>query len=314
MTTITQPLRDEHASLVPHIQTLREVADRVTEISIESLRQEIDGAHRFLTDHLIPHAEVEDRVLYPVVGEALGAPEATATMRRDHVEVGRLTAELGTLRARLGGTAVDPGQAKELRRVLYGLYALVTVHFAKEEEIYLAILDQRLSAQAARELFAAMEHAAGHCAPSSGGSTEQAGSIAMVVCVPVAGEGLIGPRWGRAERVAIVELAGRNILHWREHEVGWNTLHDTVTEGSHHARVARFLRDHRVDAVIARHMGADMAHMLERMGIRVHLGAGGSAREAATAIGAEPEGDPREAEREHGRGGSDPPRDPTGRR
>lgn len=162
MTTITQPLRDEHAHLAPHIQALREVADQVGEISVESLRREIDGAYEFLTHHLIPHAEAEDRVLYPAVGRALNAPEATDTMRRDHVEVGRLTAELGTLRAQLAGSALDPIEAKALRRILYGLYALVTVHFAKEEEIYLPILDRRLSAEEARDLFAAMDDAGHH--------------------------------------------------------------------------------------------------------------------------------------------------------
>ncbi|HZC99725.1 MAG TPA: hemerythrin domain-containing protein [Actinomycetes bacterium] len=171
MTPITQPLRDEHAHLIPHIQALREVADQVGETSVESLRQEIDGAYQFLTHHLIPHAEAEDQVLYPVVGKALDAPQATATMRRDHVEVGRLTAELGALRAQLVGTALDPVQARALRRVLYGLYALVRVHFAKEEEIYLPILDQRLSAEEARGLFAAMDHAAGrHHAQAAGTS------------------------------------------------------------------------------------------------------------------------------------------------
>jgi len=29
--------------------------------------------------------------------------------------------------------------------VLYGLYAIVKLHFAKEEEVYLPILDQRLT-------------------------------------------------------------------------------------------------------------------------------------------------------------------------
>jgi hypothetical protein len=44
--------------------------------------------------------------------------------------------------------------------VLYGLYALVKVHFAKEEEVYLPILDARLSLEEAREMFEAMENAA----------------------------------------------------------------------------------------------------------------------------------------------------------
>jgi hypothetical protein len=43
---------------------------------------------------------------------------------------------------------------------LYGLYALVKVHFAKEEEIYLPLLDARLTAEEARQMFAALESAA----------------------------------------------------------------------------------------------------------------------------------------------------------
>jgi hypothetical protein len=50
---------------------------------------------------------------------------------------------------------------KALQRVLYGLYALVKVHFAKDEEAYLPILEERLTAEEAREMFEAMESAAG---------------------------------------------------------------------------------------------------------------------------------------------------------
>ncbi|MBI3166382.1 MAG: hypothetical protein HYZ24_16985 [Chloroflexi bacterium] len=51
-------------------------------------------------------------------------------------------------------------QTKVLQRVLYGVYALVKLHFAKEEEVYLPILDQRLTPESAREMFEAMEDAA----------------------------------------------------------------------------------------------------------------------------------------------------------
>jgi len=44
--------------------------------------------------------------------------------------------------------------------VLYGLYALVKVHFAKEEEVYLSILDARLTPEEAHRMFEAMEEAA----------------------------------------------------------------------------------------------------------------------------------------------------------
>ena len=103
----------------------------------------------------------------------------------------------------------------------------------------------------------------------------------LIVCVPITSEGQVGPRWGRADRVAVATVDEHKITYWREFDVGWDSLHDGGTEGSHHARVARFLREHRVEAVVAHHMGAGMAHMLEKMGLTMQLGSTGSAREAA---------------------------------
>jgi predicted Fe-Mo cluster-binding NifX family protein len=111
----------------------------------------------------------------------------------------------------------------------------------------------------------------------------------LVVCVPVTTQGLIDPRWGRANRVAITEVTDGGIGAWHEHDVRWDELHDAGTEGSHHARVARFLQDHHVQAVVANHMGEPMVRMLERMGVKVWLGAVGDAREAVVgAIGNQP--------------------------
>lgn len=160
MAAVTLPLREEHKELFPHVAQLKKVADAVGERSVAQLRKGLEEALEFLTDHLIPHAKAEDSALYPVVQKVLGAPKATATMSRDHVEVGRLTSQLARLAARLGKAAPSAARQKELRRLLYGLHALVALHFAKEEEIYLPLLDERLSAGEARAMFTAMEKAA----------------------------------------------------------------------------------------------------------------------------------------------------------
>jgi iron-sulfur cluster repair protein YtfE (RIC family) len=112
---------------------------------------------------LIPHAEAEDAVLYPVVEQVMNAPAATATMSRDHVEVARLTADLQRLRDSLQGSS-DPALRRQLQRILYGLYAIIRLHFAKEEEIYLPLLDAGLAPADADEMFHAMHehvHASG---------------------------------------------------------------------------------------------------------------------------------------------------------
>jgi hemerythrin-like domain-containing protein len=159
-TAITRPLRDEHAALQPYVEQLRTTADAVGQASPEALRALVDAAHDFLAHHLIPHAQAEDEALYPVVGRLLGAPQATAVMSREHAVLARLTRELAALRAALAGPALRDDQAAALRRVLYGLYALVQTHFGNEEEVYLPLLEAGLTPAEAAATFAAMEAAA----------------------------------------------------------------------------------------------------------------------------------------------------------
>jgi iron-sulfur cluster repair protein YtfE (RIC family) len=155
MNTLTQPLRDEHKELIPHIENIREVADSIPEAPLEEIHAGVKEVYEFLAYHLIPHAQAEDAALYPAVQKALGSPGATRTMSRDHVEIGSYIEELAELQQDL-----MPRNFKALQRVLYGLYALVKVHFAKEEEVYLPILEERLSPEEAKEMFEEMEDAA----------------------------------------------------------------------------------------------------------------------------------------------------------
>lgn len=157
---LTQPLRDEHAELLPHVESLRIAADAVGASSATELAAKVRAAEEFLTGQLIPHATAEDEALYPVVDTLLGAPGATRTMSLDHVEVGRQTRLLGELRTKMASGTLTRPQENALRMALYGLYVLVALHFHKEEEAYLPLLDQRLTPDGARGMFEAMEAAA----------------------------------------------------------------------------------------------------------------------------------------------------------
>ncbi|MFF7795678.1 hemerythrin domain-containing protein [Streptomyces sp. NPDC007991] len=162
VTTLTQQLHHEHEHLLPHIEALRTVADTVGRATPEALGTALADLQLFLADHLIPHAEAEERVLYPAVARVMGAAEATATMSREHAEVGRLARELGTLREAMGRDGLNGEGQAALRRVLYGLYTLVKVHFAKEEEIYLPLLEERLTASETEQLLAELAHSNPH--------------------------------------------------------------------------------------------------------------------------------------------------------
>lgn len=156
--TVTQPLRDEHRELLPRVETLRAAAE-AAESSGEGLEEKLDEALAFLEGQLIPHAEAEDAELYPKVEQVMQAPGATRTMHRDHVEVVALTRDLTRLRSSLTDAATAE-QRRALQRALYGLYAVVRLHFAKEEEVYLPALDAGMSPEDASEMFRAMHEAA----------------------------------------------------------------------------------------------------------------------------------------------------------
>ena len=157
--SVTQPLRDEHQDLLPRVESLRAAAE-AADGDARTLPAALDDVLAFLRDHLIPHAQAEDVALYPKVEQVMAAPRATATMRRDHVEVVTLTQQLQNLRDGLTAQpAVD--QRRALQRVLYGLYAIIRLHFAKEEELYLPVLDAGLAPEDAEAMFRAM-HASAH--------------------------------------------------------------------------------------------------------------------------------------------------------
>jgi iron-sulfur cluster repair protein YtfE (RIC family) len=158
--SVTEPLHDEHQQLLPRVETLREAAEAADGGADTVLGAALDDALEFLWNHLVPHARAEDAVLYPAVERVMHAPGATATMTRDHAEVVALTEELQRLRNDLAG-GFTPARRRDARRLLYGLYAMIRLHFAKEEEIYLPLLDAGLTAAQAEEMFTAM-HAAAH--------------------------------------------------------------------------------------------------------------------------------------------------------
>ena len=156
---VTQPLRAEHRELLPHVEALAFAADAVGTVPLADLSKQVDESYKFLTTDLIPHAVAEDEVLYAKVDSLIGSngrTRATDTMRRDHLEVGILTDELGRLRRQLHEGELCTACHKELRRVLYSLNAVVGLHFAKEEEVYLPLLDRELTAAEAQQMFKRM--------------------------------------------------------------------------------------------------------------------------------------------------------------
>ncbi|WP_067171545.1 heavy metal translocating P-type ATPase [Microtetraspora niveoalba] len=129
----------EHADLRPPLETIRDVADGLTSPPAPGTLAGLRRAYEFLVQDLLPHEHEEEERLYPAMGELLGDPEATVTMSRAHAEIDRLVTRLGRHIELAEPDGPHPGQLDDLRACLYGLYAVLTLHFAQEEEAYFSL-------------------------------------------------------------------------------------------------------------------------------------------------------------------------------
>lgn len=156
---VTAPIRAEHRALLPRIQELAHTATWIPTAPPPVIHEKVTVALDFLRNDLIPHAIAEEETLYPAVEGCMAAPGATDTMRRDHKEIMRLAEELAAIKDELTDPPTE-GQRDRMTALLHGLHAIVALHFAKEEELYLPILDRSLSPQDAAELYERMDQAA----------------------------------------------------------------------------------------------------------------------------------------------------------
>ncbi|HZU19506.1 MAG TPA: heavy metal translocating P-type ATPase [Candidatus Dormibacteraeota bacterium] len=138
---VTARLGREHRELMPMVDRVRRLADRLDQLPPAAVRIELEAVQRELVDRLLPHEASDDREMYPVVARLIGGRDPTAPMSRGHVEIGRLVNVLSRILAAMPETGPDPDDLRHLRRVLYGLHAVLTLHFAQEEEAYLSLLD-----------------------------------------------------------------------------------------------------------------------------------------------------------------------------
>jgi hemerythrin-like domain-containing protein len=156
----TDPIREEHRQLLPHLQHVEDAAVGVSSWDHDQGRRVLPRIVGFLRDQLIPHAKEEELVLYPAVDRLQGA-ETTATMTIDHIVIAE---RIEALEAAVEEALDNWGQPEllaDLSRQLAAIAAIVRLHFRKEEEVLLPILDARLTVEQGRELFETMGHGAG---------------------------------------------------------------------------------------------------------------------------------------------------------
>jgi heavy metal translocating P-type ATPase len=144
--TVTMPAADadtarrlhvEHDAVGQVVEQVRATADALDDDDVRSGAVDLDPVRALLDRleaELVPHERAEEAELLPVVARALGSAHATVGLSRTHAEIEHQVYRLRRLITGLGAEPVRAEDVVELRRLLYGLYGVLRLHNAQEEE------------------------------------------------------------------------------------------------------------------------------------------------------------------------------------
>ena len=131
---------EEHAQLRALLDRMRRTADHMDQTA-EHPTAELRDINTALNALLLPHQLAEEQAVFPELAHRLGGRDPLGTMTRMHDEIAHLTTRFGALVQGLPDASVAGGEARELRRLLYALDAIIALHLASEEEMLSQVED-----------------------------------------------------------------------------------------------------------------------------------------------------------------------------
>jgi len=149
---------DHHARLLPHVDRLVVLADMIGHVDCEAIHATFEEEYAFIVGQLVPHMEAIERTLYDQLERLMNRRHSMAPMRQEHESMAHLVEELGRHRRHAEGCRWSAVEGLALRRTLYRLHSILKVHLA-EEELYLRVLEQNLSAEEKDVLARGIDHA-----------------------------------------------------------------------------------------------------------------------------------------------------------
>ena len=136
--TLGGRLRHEHRDLAPRLTVIRSLADELGGMEPVEALGRLEALRGFLVDELVPHEREEDREVFPLLAKAVGSDDVTAGLHRTHTEIFHLVRFIDRLVRELPEIGPGPEDLTDLRRLLYGLDAILRLHMAQEEELFLS--------------------------------------------------------------------------------------------------------------------------------------------------------------------------------
>ncbi|HXF48425.1 MAG TPA: hemerythrin domain-containing protein [Verrucomicrobiae bacterium] len=141
----THTLREEHDLLMKKIQEFEEVLDALPRVPQEDLKRVVGREIDFLQREIKDHAAAEEKYLYTEIDYLCGNSRGTgvktsATMKIDHEYIAAYIDRLAEMARGIRSETIP-----EFQRAGWELVAILKLHFDKEEQVYLSLLDSRFT-------------------------------------------------------------------------------------------------------------------------------------------------------------------------
>ena len=156
MSHTTEAIHEHHSALLSALQQYgAQLSQQPTDFDPAQI---VD----FLKSDLLPHASGEEAYLYAAVEHLIKAHgQATATMQVDHRFIENYARRIEATGAALAQAVPDErkGWQEQLERLILQLEAVLEVHLAKEEQVYLPLIEQYLPVEDQQRILDGMHEA-----------------------------------------------------------------------------------------------------------------------------------------------------------
>ncbi len=163
MQPLTKVSHEHHDLLWRYVNQLNDLADCLNCDCLDNARlldqlPQLREVHEGLTSRLMPHMDAVEAAIHPTLERLLADRQAAVPMAVEHAEIRRLVAALGAF-ADDPAAHADRMAVLALRRVLLRLHTLLKTHLS-EEELYIPILEDRLTPAHEAAIARALDHLA----------------------------------------------------------------------------------------------------------------------------------------------------------
>lgn len=158
MSKVTEAMHNHHQQLT------RELVDQVTAIEEDRPNADPAGLVRFLKAELLPHAQGEERYLYPALNpviKAHGTPTATMSVDHEYLEGYIQQLDEASQALRTASETEQPALRRRVLQLATKLEGLFQVHLEKEERIYLPLFERFVSEREQQRVLDGMHEAPG---------------------------------------------------------------------------------------------------------------------------------------------------------